>query len=53
MKLSFRQLVVKMLKAMGHDRGVSTLMITHDDHINQITDRVLFLRDVQGIAVAK
>lgn len=46
-------LVVRMLKAMGRERGVTTLMITHDDRIHQIADRVLFLRDGRMAARAK
>lgn len=38
-------LVVRMLKAMGRERGVTTLMVTHDDRIHQLADKVLFLRD--------
>jgi len=38
-------LVVRMLKALGNERGISTLMITHDDRIHQMADKVLFLRE--------
>ena len=38
-------LVVRMLKALGRERGVTTLMVTHDDRIHQLADKVLFLRD--------
>ena len=38
-------LVVRMLKALGRERGVTTLMVTHDDRIHQLADKVLFLRN--------
>lgn len=38
-------LVVEMLKTMGQARGVSTLMITHDERIQRLADKVLLLRD--------
>lgn len=46
-------LVVGMLKALGRARGVSTLMITHDDRIHQLADKVLFLRDGRMVEGAK
>ncbi len=48
--------VVEMLKAMGRTRGVSTLMITHDDRIHRLADKVLLLRDgrlVEGSGTAR
>lgn len=45
-------LVVEMLKALGRERGVSTVMVTHDDRIQQLADKVLFLRDGRMVAGA-
>ena len=45
-------LVVGMLKALGRERGVSTVMVTHDDRIQQLADQVLFLRDGRMVAGA-
>lgn len=39
------QLVVSMLKALGEERGVTTVMITHDDRIHRMADKVLLMRD--------
>lgn len=39
------QLVVNMLKTLGRERGMSTVMITHDDRIHQMADQVLHMRD--------
>ncbi len=49
---SSSQLVVGMLKTLGRERGVSTVMVTHDDRIHQIADKVLFLRDGRMVAGA-
>jgi putative ABC transport system ATP-binding protein len=38
-------LVVNMLKALGRERGVTTVMITHDDRIHRLADKVLLMRD--------
>jgi putative ABC transport system ATP-binding protein len=46
-------LVVRMLKALGRERGVSTLMITHDDRIHRLADKVLLLRDGRMVEGSK
>lgn len=38
-------LVVDMLKALGRERGVTTVMISHDDRIHRLADKVLLMRD--------
>jgi putative ABC transport system ATP-binding protein len=38
-------LVVNMFKALGRERGVTTVMITHDDRIHRLADKVLLMRD--------
>jgi putative ABC transport system ATP-binding protein len=38
-------LVVNMLKALGRARGVTTVMITHDDRIHHLADKVLLMQD--------
>lgn len=38
-------LVVNMLKALGRERGVTTVMITHDDRIHRLADKVLLMQD--------
>lgn len=38
-------LVVHMLKALGRERGVTTLMITHDERIYRLADTVFLMRD--------
>jgi len=43
-KESGRQLV-EMLKALGQDRGTTTLMVTHDTRILDLADRIVTLED--------
>ncbi len=38
-------LVVNMLKALGRERAVSTLMITHDERIHRLADAVWRMQD--------
>lgn len=45
--------VVDMLKALGRARGVSTLMITHDDRIRQQADEVLLMREGRLISAVR
>jgi putative ABC transport system ATP-binding protein len=37
--------VVEMLRRLGHERGTTTLMVTHDNRILELADRVLTLED--------
>lgn len=37
--------VVSMFKALGQERGVTTMMITHDDRIQRLADKVLLMQD--------
>jgi putative ABC transport system ATP-binding protein len=37
--------VVQMLKALGRERGVTSVMITHDERILQLADKVLLMQD--------
>lgn len=37
--------VVEMLKALGRERGTTTLMVTHDNRILELADRVVTLED--------
>lgn len=39
------QTVVKMLKAMGRERGTTTVMVTHDNRILEMADRIVTLED--------
>jgi len=39
------QRVVNMFKTLGYERGVTTVMITHDDRIQQLADKVLHMQD--------
>jgi putative ABC transport system ATP-binding protein len=38
-------IVVKMLKRLGEERGTTTLMVTHDNRIIELADRVITLED--------
>ena len=38
-------LVVKMLKRLGEERGTTTLMVTHDNRILELADRIVTLED--------
>ncbi|MEL6920618.1 MAG: ATP-binding cassette domain-containing protein, partial [Pseudomonadota bacterium] len=37
--------VVDMLKALGHERGTTTVMVTHDNRILDRADRIITLED--------
>jgi putative ABC transport system ATP-binding protein len=37
--------VVRMLKALGQDRGTSTIMVTHDSRIIELADRIITIED--------
>lgn len=37
--------VVKMLKKLGHLRGTTTVMVTHDNRILELADRIITLED--------
>jgi len=37
--------VVQLLKALGRERGTTTVMVTHDHRIRALADRVLLLED--------
>ncbi|MFN3170954.1 MAG: ATP-binding cassette domain-containing protein [Hyphomicrobiales bacterium] len=39
------QTVVEMLRALGHERGTTTLMVTHDNRILDLADRIVTLED--------
>lgn len=39
------QTVVEMLQALGHERGTTTLMVTHDNRILDLADRIVTLED--------
>lgn len=38
-------LVVRMLKALGRERGTTTVMVTHDNRILDLADRIVTLED--------
>jgi putative ABC transport system ATP-binding protein len=37
--------IVRMLKALGQERGTTTVMVTHDNRILDLADRILTLED--------
>ena len=37
--------VVHLLKALGQERGTTTLMVTHDNRITELADRIITLED--------
>ncbi|MEM8837533.1 MAG: ATP-binding cassette domain-containing protein [Pseudomonadota bacterium] len=37
--------VVRILKKLGHDRGTTTVMVTHDNRILKLADRIITLED--------
>lgn len=37
--------IVRILKALGRERGTTTLMVTHDNRILDLADRILMLED--------
>lgn len=37
--------VVELLKGLGHRRGTTTLMVTHDSRILDLADRILTMED--------
>jgi putative ABC transport system ATP-binding protein len=39
------QTVVEMLQALGRERGTTTLMVTHDNRILDLADRIITLED--------
>lgn len=39
------QTVVEMLQALGQQRGITTLMVTHDNRILDLADRIVTLED--------
>ena len=42
--------VVRMLKALGRERGVTTVMVTHDNRILDLADRIVTLEDGRIVA---
>lgn len=44
------QAVVKMLKALGRMRGTTTVMVTHDNRILDLADRIVVLEDGRLVA---
>ncbi|MCU0754619.1 MAG: ATP-binding cassette domain-containing protein [Xanthomonadales bacterium] len=45
--------VVQLLKALGRERGTTTVMVTHDHRIRALADRVLLLEDGRLIGDAR
>lgn len=43
-------LVVRMLKRLGQERGTTTLMVTHDNRILELADRIVTLEDGRIVA---
>lgn len=39
------QTVVELLKALGQQRGATTIMVTHDPRILELSDRIITLED--------
>lgn len=39
------RVVVEMLKALGQSRGVTTVMVTHDNRIMELADRIITLEE--------
>ena len=39
------RVVVEMLKALGRERGTTTLMVTHDNRVLDLADRIITLED--------
>jgi len=39
------RIVVEMLKALGRERGTTTVMVTHDNRILELADRIVTLED--------
>ncbi len=37
--------VVEILKTLGHERGTTTVMVTHDNRISDLADRIITLED--------
>jgi putative ABC transport system ATP-binding protein len=44
------QTVVEMLQALGRERGTTTLMVTHDNRILDLADRIVTLEDGRIVA---
>lgn len=44
------QTVVELLKALGHARGTTTVMVTHDPRILELADRIIRLEDGRIVA---
>lgn len=42
--------VVKMLKKLGEQRGLTTIMVTHDNRILELADRIITLEDGKIVA---
>ncbi len=42
--------VVRMLKALGRERGTTTVMVTHDNRILELADRIITLEDGRVVA---
>jgi putative ABC transport system ATP-binding protein len=38
-------MVVRMLKQLGVERGTTTVMVTHDNRILELADRIVTLED--------
>lgn len=45
--------VVRLLKALGRERGTTTVMVTHDPRIRALADRVLLLEDGRLVGDAR
>lgn len=45
--------VVQMLKALGQSRGVTTVMVTHDNRILELADRVITLEEGRVVGDSK
>lgn len=42
--------VVEMLKALSHVRGTTTVMVTHDNRIMEMADRIITLEDGRNLS---
>jgi len=42
--------VVDMLKTMGRERGTTTVMVTHDNRILELSDRIITLEEVRVVS---
>jgi putative ABC transport system ATP-binding protein len=37
--------IVELLRALGRERGTTTLMVTHDNRILELADRIITMQD--------